>query len=107
MLDLAEGLGEELVKPCAERGIVRGNRGQHTGMIKGSIQPALQFAHSRNNAGIDQRIEIAIAGNLFPQRIEVPQQLHMFFGSEGTSVSARISIRAISNGESGSAPSSP
>ncbi len=83
MFDLTQSLGEELVKARAESGIVRGDRGQHAGMIKGSIQPALQFAHSRNDAGIDERIEIAIAGNLFAQGIEVSQQLHVFFGQRG------------------------
>ena len=48
-------------------------------MIEGRIQPALQFAHSRNDAGVDERIEIAIVGDLFAQRIEVPKQLHVFF----------------------------
>jgi hypothetical protein len=83
LFDLGQGFAEQLVKTRAERGIVGGDRGQHTGMIEGTIEPALQLAHPRNNAGVDERVEIAIAGNLFPQGIEVSQQLHMLFGQRG------------------------
>ena len=49
-------------------------------MIKRRIQPLLQFAHAPDNTRIDQRVEVAEAGNLFAQRIEAPQQLHMLLG---------------------------
>jgi len=83
LLDLSQSFGEELVKACSERGIVGGYGGQYTRMVERGIQPALQLPHARHNAGVHERIEIAIARNLFPQRIKVAQQLHVFLRKRG------------------------
>ena len=82
-LDLAERLLEELVKTGAKSRVVRGDRGQHAGMVKRRIQPLLQLAHPQDDARIHQRIEVAETRNLFPQGIESAQQLHMLLGQRG------------------------
>src|SRR5882757_7096568 len=52
-------------------------------MIEGTVQPALQLAHSRNDSGIHERIEIAVVADFFAQRVEVPKELHVFFRERG------------------------
>ncbi len=80
LLDFAQRFREQFIETSAERGVVRGHRGQDAGMIKRIVQPALQFAHAGDDARIDQRIEVAISGDLLAQGIEVAQQLHVLFG---------------------------
>src|SRR5258708_21552930 len=52
-------------------------------MIEGTVQPALQLAHSRNDSGIHERIEIAVVADFFAQRVEVPKVVHVFFRQRG------------------------
>ena len=98
---------EELVEFLAESRIVGSDGGQHPGMVERRIQRLFEFPDPvmihPNRAGI----QVLTGQRLLLQRIKAPQQLNVFLGQRRRSVSARISIKAISKGESGSEPSSP
>ena len=71
---------EQLVKSFAEICIVGRNRGQHAGMIEGTIQGQLQLADRSNDSRFQERIQVTEAFDLVQQRIEAAQELNMVFG---------------------------
>ena len=101
------GRMKQTVEVLAESGIVGSEGGQHSGVIERRVQRLFEIADPGNDLRIQKGVQVLEGERFLLQGIESPQQLDMFFGKEGTSVSARISIRAISKGESGSEPSSP
>ena len=74
---------EKLVKLCAESGVVGRDRGQHSRMIERRIQRLFEFADPGDDFRVEQRVQVAAVLGFLPQRVETPQQLHVFLGKEG------------------------
>ncbi len=79
LFDFPKSLAEKLVELRSECGIVGCDRGQHAGVIKGRIEPLLEFTHPRNDSGVHQSIKLSEAGDFLSERIETAEQLHMLF----------------------------
>src|SRR6185312_8497047 len=78
--DLGGGLAEKLIEFGAESRIVRRNGGQHSGMKKGIVEVLLDLANGLNDAGLEQRIQIAELKNLFFKRVKAAKNLNMLLG---------------------------
>ena len=74
---------KELVEFLAERRIVGSDGGQHSRMVERRIERLFQLADPCDDFRIEQRIQVAGSLRLLLQRIETPQQLHVFLGKRG------------------------
>ena len=82
-LDLLGGGGKQRVESIAEGGIVRRERGQHSGVIDRLAERRFQLPNPRNDAGIHERAEVLEAIRLVEQGAEFAQQLHVASGEHG------------------------
>ena len=71
---------EQRVELLPKGSVIRSDRGENAGMIEGCIERLLQVAHPGNDAGFEQRIQIAEALSFFLQLIEAAQDLDVLIG---------------------------
>src|ERR1700678_3177719 len=65
------------MKTVAERGIVRRERGQNSGVINRFPELGFQLPNPLNNAGVHERAEILKSIRLVEQGAKLPQLLHI------------------------------
>jgi len=74
---------EELVKLCTESGVVGCDGGQYPGVVERRIERLFELPDPGNDFRLKQRVQVAAVLGFLLQRIEAPQQLHMFLGKKG------------------------
>ena len=83
IFDLLRGGGEQRMETIAERGIVRSESGQHSGVINRLAERGFQFPNPLDDAGVHERAEVLKAVRLLEQGAEFTQQLHVGFRQYG------------------------
>src|SRR5258708_17678930 len=76
LFDFPKSLAEKFVELRAECGIVGCDRGQDDGVIKGRIEPLLEFTHPRNDSQVHQSIKLSEAADFISERIATAAQMH-------------------------------